>query len=87
MGIEKLAEELGGAFLAEKALGAVDPDAGFLEKAAAGVAGFEGGGALGDLVSGFLHKENDGAGVSNAEDAVSAPASDDFAGSDSDQDA
>lgn len=52
MGFEKLAEEAAGAFAAEKALDAVDPSAGFLAKAAAGIAGFEGGGALGDLISG-----------------------------------
>lgn len=54
MGFEKLAEEAAGAFAAEKALDAVDPNAGFLAKAAAGVAGFEGGGMLGDMISGLM---------------------------------
>lgn len=78
MGIEKLAEELGGAFLAEKALGAVDPDAGFLEKAATAVVGFEGGGAIGDLVSGFLHKDDEAAADTGEESQPQA--SDDDAG-------
>ncbi len=42
MGILDLAEEAAGAFAADKALEAVDPNAGFLSKAAAAVAGFEG---------------------------------------------
>lgn len=42
MGILDFAEEAAGAFAADKALEAVDPDAGFLAKAAAAVAGFEG---------------------------------------------
>ena len=42
MGIMDFAEEAAGAFAADKALGAVDPNAGFLTKAAAAVAGFEG---------------------------------------------
>ena len=50
MGIEKLAEEAAGAFAADKALDAVDPDAGILAKGAAVVAGFEGGGMLGDFI-------------------------------------
>ena len=50
MGIEKLAEEAAGAFAADKALDAVDPNAGILAKGAAIVAGFEGGGMLGDFV-------------------------------------
>ena len=54
MGIEKLAEEAAGAFAADKAVDAVDPNAGILEKGAAMVAGFEGGGMLGDFVKGKL---------------------------------
>lgn len=54
MGIEKLAEEAAGAFAADKAVNAVDPNAGILEKGAAMVAGFEGGGMLGDFVKGKL---------------------------------
>lgn len=50
MGIEKLAEEAAGAFAADKALDAVDPDAGVLAKGAAIVGGFEGGGMLGDFI-------------------------------------
>ncbi len=42
MGILDLAEEAAGAFGADKALEAVDPNANLLEKAAAAVAGFEG---------------------------------------------
>lgn len=54
MGIEKLAEEAAGAFAADKAVDALDPNAGILEKGAAMVAGFEGGGMLGDFVKGKL---------------------------------
>jgi len=42
MGILDIAEEAAGAFAADKALEAADPNAGFLAKAAAGIAGFEG---------------------------------------------
>ena len=42
MGILDFAEEAAGAFAADKALEAVDPNVGFLGKAAAAVAGFEG---------------------------------------------
>jgi len=42
MGILDFAEEAAGAFAADKALEAVDPNAGFLAKAAAAVAGFKG---------------------------------------------
>ncbi len=42
MGILDIAEEAAGAFAADKALEAVDPNAGILAKAAAAVAGFEG---------------------------------------------
>lgn len=42
MGILNLVEEIAGAVAADKALEAVDPNAGFLEKAAAAVAGFKG---------------------------------------------
>ena len=40
MGILDLAEEAAGAFAADKALEAVDPNAGLLSKAAAAIAGF-----------------------------------------------
>ncbi len=42
MGILNIVEEVVGAVVAEKALGAVDPNAGILEEAAAAVAGYEG---------------------------------------------
>lgn len=54
MGIEKLVEEAAGAFAADKAVDAIDPNAGLLEKGAAMVAGFEGGGMLGDFVKNKL---------------------------------
>lgn len=54
MGIEKLAEEAAGAFAADKAVDKLDPNAGILEKGAAIVAGFEGGGMLGDFIKGKL---------------------------------
>ena len=62
MGIEKLAEEAAGAFAADKAVDKLDPNAGILEKGAAMVAGFEGGGMLGDFIkdklSGGENEEN-----------------------------
>ncbi len=42
MGIGKLIEEVAGAVAAEKTAETVDPNAGFVTKAAAAVAGFEG---------------------------------------------
>jgi hypothetical protein len=66
MGILNLAEEAAGAFAADKALEAVDPDAGFLAKAAAAVAGFEGVSKLQDVMSG-----------SGDDQADAAPAADD----------
>lgn len=54
MGIEKLAEEAAGAFAADKAVDKLDPNAGILEKGAAMIAGFEGGGMLGDFVKNKL---------------------------------
>jgi hypothetical protein len=42
MGIENFIEEAAGAFAADKALEAVDPNAGILAKGAAVIAGFEG---------------------------------------------
>jgi hypothetical protein len=51
MGILDLAEEAAGAFAADKALEAVDPNAGFLGKAAAAVAGFEGVAKVKEMVS------------------------------------
>ena len=78
MGFEKLAEEAAGAFAADKALEAVDPNAGFLAKAAAGIAGFEGAGALGDMISGHEKTEEQPAAEQVAdEDAPTDQASDD----------
>ena len=54
MGIEKLAEEAAGAFAADKAVDKLDPNAGILEKGAAMVAGFEGGGMVGDFIKNKL---------------------------------
>ncbi len=51
MGILNIVEEAAGAFAADKALEAVDPNAGFLAKAAAAVAGFEGVEKLKDVMS------------------------------------
>ena len=59
MGIEKLAEEAAGAFAADKAVDKLDPDAGILEKGAAMVAGFEGGGMLGDFIKGKVSGSSD----------------------------
>ena len=50
MGIGKLIEEVAGAVAADEAVQAVDPNAGFLTKAAAAVAGFEGVNKLTDVL-------------------------------------
>ncbi|POR52737.1 hypothetical protein B0G62_10434 [Paraburkholderia eburnea] len=50
MGILDKVGEIAGAVAAVEAAEKVDPDAGFLTKAAAAVAGFEGAGALENLV-------------------------------------
>ena len=42
MGLGKFVEEVVGAVAAEKAVGAINPEAGFLAKTVAAVAGFEG---------------------------------------------
>jgi len=55
MGILDLAEEAAGAFGADKALEAVDPNANLLEKAAAAIAGFEGVKVLKDHLGGEGH--------------------------------
>ena len=73
MGFEKLAEEAAGAFAADKALEAVDPNAGFLAKAAAAVAGFEGVGALTDH---FAAKSEEAASDQSEGEAPAAEASD-----------
>lgn len=52
MGIKDFIEEAAGAYAADKALEAVDPDAGFLAKAAAAVAGFEGVSAIKEHLAG-----------------------------------
>lgn len=77
MGIEKLAEEAMGAFAAEKALDAVDPNAGFLAKAAAGIAGFEGAGALGDMLTKHEDAAEQPVAEAPAEDAPADQSSDD----------
>ena len=51
MGITNFLEEAAGAFAADKALEAVDPNAGFLAKAAAAVAGFEGVDKIKDMMA------------------------------------
>ena len=75
MGFEKLAEEALGAFAADKALEAVDPNAGFLAKAAAGIAGFEGAGALGDMISGHekAAEQTDSEQVADGDPSQDAP--------------
>lgn len=50
MGIENLIEEAAGAFAADKALEAVDPNAGILAKTAAAIAGFEGVSKIQDMM-------------------------------------
>jgi hypothetical protein len=50
VGIEKFVEEAAGAFAADQALEAVDPNAGILAKGAAAIAGFEGVNKLTDLL-------------------------------------
>ncbi|WP_412065537.1 hypothetical protein [Rhizobium sp. SYY.PMSO] len=56
MGIGKLIEEVAGAVAAEDAAEAVDPNAGFVTKAAAAVAGFEG---VNKLTDGLKEKEQE----------------------------
>lgn len=57
MGILDIAEEAAGAFAADKALEAVDPNAGLLAKAAAAVAGFEGVSKVKDYLGGDAPQE------------------------------
>jgi hypothetical protein len=52
VGILNFVEQAAGAFAADNALEAVDHDAGFLAKAAAALAGFEGVSKLQDVMSG-----------------------------------
>ncbi|HEY0270644.1 MAG TPA: hypothetical protein VGC10_06615 [Sphingomonas sp.] len=52
MCIENFIEEAAGAFAADKALEAVDPNAGILAKGAAAIAGFEGVDKVKDLLGG-----------------------------------
>ena len=77
MGIEKLAEEAAGAFAADKALDAVDPNAGILAKGAAIVGGFEGGGALGDFIKDKLSGGETPQGEAAATDQSDSQQSDD----------
>lgn len=71
MGILDFAEEAAGAFAGDKALEAVDPNAGLLAKAAAAVAGFEGVKAV---------KEHFAEGEAQPTDDSEAPPSDDDSG-------
>ncbi len=60
MGIEKLIEEVGGAFVAEQAAEAADPNAGIFVKGAAAVAGFVGAGKLSDTLQTHAdHKQDE----------------------------
>jgi hypothetical protein len=59
MGIRHSAQDAAGALGADKALEAVDPNANFLEKAAAAVAGFEGVKILKDHLGGGEDKPAD----------------------------
>lgn len=68
MGILNFVEEAAGAFAADKALEAVDPDAGFLAKAAAAVAGFEGVAKLQEVFSGDAAAADDTGGAAPASD-------------------
>ena len=68
MGILDFTEEAAGAFAADKALEAVDPNAGFLAKAAAAVAGFEGVSKLKETMSDHASAAATGAGDSQPSD-------------------
>jgi len=68
MGIEKLVEEAAGAFAADKALEAVDPNAGLLAKGAAAVAGFEGVNKLTDVLEEKSEPQQDAAPDASAND-------------------
>lgn len=68
MGILSFVEEAAGAYAADKALEAVDPNAGFLAKAAAAVAGFEGVSKLQDMMSGDGEAAADASPSENADD-------------------
>ena len=71
--ITNFIEEAAGAFAADKALEAVDPNAGMLAKAAAGIAGFEGVGKVKEMLEGDCNVEANS-------DADAAPPSDDSQG-------
>jgi hypothetical protein len=73
MGIEKLAEEAAGAVAADKALEAVDPNAGIVAKGAAIAGGFEGGGMLGD----FVKEKMEGEGTQDQGDTSQSDQGDD----------
>lgn len=59
MGIKDIIEEAAGAFAADKALEAVDPNAGLLAKGAAAIAGFEGVGVLKEKLEGTEEKSEE----------------------------
>jgi hypothetical protein len=69
MGILNIVEEAAGAFAADKALEAVDPDAGILAKAAAAVAGFEGVEKVQDMMEGQPASESQENGASPESDS------------------
>lgn len=69
MGIINLVEEVAGAVAADKALEAVDSNAGFMAKAAAAVAGFEGVSKLKEHLEG-----SDDQGEQQADDSANATA-------------
>lgn len=67
MGILDVVGEVAGAVAAVKAVEKLDPDAGFITKSIAAVAGFKGVGAIED----YIHKENaEGAATDAADDAA-----------------
>ena len=70
MGILDIAEDAAGAFAADKALEAVDPNAGILAKGAAAIAGVVGAGEIRNLVGGL-------GGGDQAQASADQPAQDD----------
>jgi hypothetical protein len=68
MGIGKLIEEVGGAFVAEQAAEAADPNAGMLVKGAAAVAGFMGAGKLSDTLQ--THTDHSQDAIQDAADSA-----------------
>ena len=79
MGILDFVEEAAGAFAADKALEAVDPNAGLLAKGAAAIAGFEGVSKLKEVFGG----SGDEQASADEEDTGETAAADDDQGDDS----